>query len=91
MRALLLERCQAGKVTTRSISLVLEHDAMHLETLCYMLAQVSCTARQASRFMQGRCVAASPAATCESFAAGCRVRQTVEPSRVTESLLLIAA
>ena len=49
VRALLLERCQDGMITTRSISLVLEHDAMHLETLCYMLAQVSCTARQANR------------------------------------------
>ena len=54
VRELLLERCQAGMVTTRSISLVLEHDAMHLETLCYMLAQVSCPARQTNRLMPDR-------------------------------------
>ena len=54
VRALLLEQCQDGMITTRSISLVLEHDAMHLETLCYMLAQVSCTPCQASRLMPHR-------------------------------------
>ena len=54
VRALLLERCQDGSITTRSISLVLEHDAMHLETLCYMLAQVSCAAHQASRLLLHR-------------------------------------
>ena len=84
MRALLLERCQAEMITTRSISLVLEHDAMHLETLCYMLAQVSCTARKASRLMPHRSIP-------ESFPAEWCVGQKVELSTITEGLLLIAA